>query len=163
MKIGILLLLLSIWLPAQAEAEFTLYLVRHAEKQNTKDNPDLTQCGKVRAQQLSQILKETDLKAVYSTTYKRTMSTAYPTSKSFQVPIKNYAPNKLEQLARELKNKKKSALIVGHSNTTPELASLLTDKKISAMSEKQYQRLYQIQFINQDVILTQLTQPLRCK
>ena len=148
--------------PSSAQDNFTLYLVRHAEKASTKQDPALTACGQSRANQLSTILRNIEIEAVYSTAYKRTMSTAQPTAKSKSIPIKQYAPNGLEQLARELIAQQKSGLIVGHSNTTPQLASILTGQTINEMTEKEYQHLFQVTFINGEALLTKLSQPLTC-
>lgn len=162
MRALVVVLLMGSIFSSYAQSDYSLYFVRHAEKQKNKDNPNLTSCGLTRAHQLSIILSKLDLKAVYSTTYKRTMSTARPTAKLFNIPIKNYSAKGLEQVARVLKQKKENALVVGHSNTTPQLVSLLANTKISGMTEAEYQRLYQLQFINDQVIVTELTQPLRC-
>jgi len=148
--------------PCLASDNFTLYLVRHAEKQADTKNPALTQCGKERAKQLATLLSTTNIESIYSTSYQRTMSTAAPLSNNQKLAIKHYDPRKLEQFALHLKQRKENALIVGHSNTTPQLTHLLTDKKIAPMSEKYYQDLYQVQFINGELSLTTLTQPYTC-
>ena len=91
------------------------------------------------------------------------MSTAVPLAKQQQVAIKQYNPNNLEQFALHLKLQKENTLIVGHSNTTPQLTQLLSDRKVAALSEKDYQNLYQVQFIEDKSQLTLLRQPLACK
>jgi len=145
-----------------AKNNFTLYLVRHAEKQKDLPNPVLTQCGALRAQQLATLLSQVNIKDVYSTHYQRTMLTATPLAKQQNVSIKNYSPRGLAQLALQLKQRKENALIVGHSNTTPQLAQIITGKKITPLTEQDYQQLYQIQFINEQVLLTVFKQPLIC-
>jgi len=149
--------------PCLASDNFTLYLARHAEKQTDIKNPPLTSCGKARAKQLATLLSTANVKSIYSTSYQRTMSTASPLSKIQNIAIKNYDPRKLEQFALHLKQRKENALIVGHSNTTPELTRLLSDKKIDVMSENDYQVLYQVNFHAGLPLLTQLKQPLSCK
>lgn len=142
---------------------YSLYLVRHAEKQadGTKD-PALTRCGHIRAKQLAEMLKNIDIDIVYSTHYKRTMSTASPTATAKNLPIKQYAPNGLSQLVRVLKQKKQNALIVGHSNTTPQLLAELTESSVKPMTEKEYQHLFQVLVINGKMTVTDITQPLKC-
>jgi len=149
--------------PAQADESYSLYLVRHAEKQNDQENPSLTQCGQLRAKQLASMLELTDIEAVYSTSYQRTMQTATPTAKKFELAIKNYAPNRLEQLAHQLKQAKKNTLVVGHSNTTPQLARILSEEEVAPIPETEYQMLYQIQIDGAGKKLTLLKQPLLCK
>jgi hypothetical protein len=57
---------------------------------------------------------------------------------------------------------KKNTLIVGHSNTTPQLAHLLTHQKTEPSTEKDYQVLYQVHFHRGQVSLIKLVQPLHC-
>ena len=162
MKYSLLLALIFFALPSQAADTFTLYLVRHAEKQATKDDPKLTQCGEQRAEQIAEILKHTKIKHVYSTAYQRTMATAAPFAKQQQLPIKQYAPAKLSEFAQQLLAEKENALVVGHSNTTPQLSALLSELEVENITEKQYRNLYQIQVSGSDKTITLLTLPLTC-
>ena len=156
------LILFALNTNAFAAPNYTIYLVRHAEKQQGSDNPHLTQCGKFRAMQLSQMLKNVELKKIYSTSYFRTLETATPTAELMGLGIKQYAPNGLLQLARQVKQDKENVLIVGHSNTTPELASVLLNHDVQKMTEVEYQHLFQIQVVGDQFTLTKLTQPLDC-
>ena len=149
--------------PCLASDNFTLYLVRHAEKQADSKNPPLTRCGKARARQLATLLSTVNIKSIYSTSYQRTMSTAAPLAKQQHIAIKQYNPKQLNQFALHLKQDRKNALIVGHSNTTPQLTQLLSEQKVADLSENDYQNLYQVQFIEDKSQLTVLKQPLACK
>jgi len=162
-KLNLLIVFTLLLQPCLASDNFTLYLVRHAEKQTESKNPRLTQCGRERAEQLAKLLSETNIKSIYSTSYQRTMSTAAPLSRKQNIAIKNYDPRELAQFALHVKQQKENALIVGHSNTTPQLTQLLSNKKIAALSEKEFQTLYQIHFIKGQSYLTELTQPFTCK
>jgi phosphohistidine phosphatase SixA len=144
-------------------SQFTLYLTRHAEKQTIGENPGLTACGHQRANELATLLHKVPLQAVYSTAYQRTMQTATPTAKQQHIAVKLYSPKYLAQLALQLKQAEQNALIVGHSNTTITLLELLTQQTFAAMAENEYQALYQLQFINDHVTVTELTQPLNCQ
>ena len=146
-----------------ASDNFTLYLVRHAEKQTDVENPPLTQCGEERAKQLAILLSKAEIKSVYSTNYQRTMSTAAPLSSREKIAIENYNPRELEQFSLHLKERKENALIVGHSNTTPQLTQLLSNHKVDGLTEKEYQMLYQVQFIEGKSQLTLFNQPLTCR
>ena len=157
-------LLLS--LSAFSEEVYSVYLVRHAEKQKVdakEKDPALTNCGRFRASQIADILSDVKLSAIYSTKYQRTMTTAQPTSQQKHIPIKNYSGGDLDQLALSLKQLKQNALVVGHSNTTPQLVELLTGEKASPIAESEYQKLYQIQFFQDQINITLLTQPLVCR
>lgn len=162
-KLSLLITSALLLQPCLANDNFTLYLVRHAEKQAEVKNPALTQCGKERAKQLATLLSTAKIKSIYSTSYQRTMSTAAPLSSKLKIAIKNYDPRQLEQFALHLKQHKENTLIVGHSNTTPQLANILSGQKALSIDENYYQALYQVQFIGESVTFTQLTQPYNCR
>jgi hypothetical protein len=67
---------------------------------------------------------------VYSTNYKRTLSTALPTAVHNKLTIKIYHPFKIDMLQFLKDTKGKSVLVVGHSNTTPGFANKLIAKEI---------------------------------
>lgn len=146
-----------------ASESYTIYLVRHAEKVKEVKNPPLTECGKVRAKQLATILKQANIEQVYSTSYNRTMATATPIANNNKLAIKNYAPNRLAQFAQKLKQERVNTLVVGHSNTTPQLAQLISDMEVAEISELEYQMLYQIQVTGDHKELVILRQPLTCQ
>jgi 2,3-bisphosphoglycerate-dependent phosphoglycerate mutase len=145
------------------EKSYSLYLIRHAEQKIDQDDPGLTQCGKFRAKQLASILEHAKVTKIYSTRYQRTMATAAPLAQQQKLAIKNYAPNKLEQLAWQLMKEKENAVVFGHSNTTPQLAELISQISVLPMTEKQYRGIYQISVSNKNPQLTLLMQPLVCK
>lgn len=128
--------------PEQNEL-FTIYLVRHAEK-DSGSNPPLTQCGEKRAQHLNTFLDEVQLSAVYSTDYKRTMSTALPTAQSKGLEIQQYDASDLKAFSKFLTAQKQDALVVGHSNTTGELAGLLIGEEVEDIDLDTYNRIYQV-------------------
>lgn len=130
----------------QDEELFTIYLVRHSEKQISPKNPPLSKCGKLRAESLNKFFENVNLKAIYSTDYIRTKSTAQPTATNKKKKIKLYNPRKLSDFAKLLIERKEEALVVGHSNTTGVLAGLLINQKIEAFDESIYNRIYQIVF-----------------
>jgi phosphohistidine phosphatase SixA len=142
---------------------YSLYLIRHAEKQIDKDDPALTQCGELRARQLANILANAKIKKIYSTRYKRTMATASPLAMQQKLAINSYAPNKLEQLAWQLTKDKENAVVFGHSNTTPQLAELLSKTMVESISETQYRGIYQVVISGENRHLNLLMQPLICK
>jgi len=125
---------------------FTVYLVRHSEKETNSNDPHLTKCGELRSESLSRFLSNVPLDRVYSTNYNRTQSTALPTALSKGLTINEYDPSKLSDFSRLLIESKKNALIVGHSNTTGVLAGLLTGKEIHEFDLDIYDRIYQVTF-----------------
>ena len=126
---------------------FTIYLVRHAEKDLTSDSggdPPLTECGEQRAEHLSSFLSHVPLDAIYSTNYARTKNTAMPTARSKELEVQEYAPQDLGSLAELLMDRKQDALVVGHSNTTGVLAGMLVGEDIGEFDLNIYNRVYQV-------------------
>lgn len=131
----------------ETEDIFTIYLVRHAEKDlsaGTPTDPPLTACGKERAQNLSAFLQEVSLHAIYSTDYSRTQSTAMPTAIDKKLEIQEYNANDLDAFAKVLIDAKQNVLVVGHSNTTAVLAGFLVGEELESFSESIYNRIYQV-------------------
>jgi len=145
-----------------ASTNKTIYLVRHAEKQLDKRDPALTACGTQRAKQLATMLEEAGIEKVYSTNYQRTKQTAAPLAQKLNLEVNEYDPRKLAEFSKQVKKEQGSLLIVGHSNTTPQLTALVANTVVKPITEKEYQMLYQITFINERPQLTLLKQPLTC-
>ena len=125
------------------QAPLTVFLVRHAEKVDFSEDPELSELGKKRALELVNILQDTDIEYVHSSDYARTRETATPTALQFDVQVSIYDPRDLAALASKVKAKGGTHLIVGHSNTTPEMAVLLGgDAKSPIDDAKEFDRLY---------------------
>lgn len=125
-------LLATMVYPAVAQKEATTFiLLRHAERaeDGTKD-PDISAVGKDRAQRLVNLLAQTKVDAIYSTSYKRTTNTVTPLAQSKQLAVESYDPMN-KQLVDELLAKHKGGTIVvcGHSNTIPSAINQLVGKE----------------------------------
>ena len=117
----------------------TWYFVRHFEKQ-LGDNPSLTETGKARAEALAAFFSDKSLTHVYSTAYNRTLETATAVAQLKSLQVQTYDPRNLSRFAIKLK-KQDHVLVVGHSNTTPELLRLMGGTSIS-IDESDYGVLY---------------------
>ena len=74
------------------ESVYTVYLIRHAEKDThylNKKNPPLNSCGIERSNQISHFFNNITLEEIYSTHYKRTNSTAAPIAKTKNIEVKH--------------------------------------------------------------------------
>ena len=130
-----------------------IYLTRHAEKLDTGSDPSLSDAGKLRANNIASMLKKANINAIYSTSYNRTLETAAPLSELISVGVQAYDPFDLSGFATSLKTLEGNTMVVGHSNTTPELVGLLGGDAGTAIDESEYDRLYQLIF-NQDGSVT---------
>lgn len=132
----------------QPDGNYTLYLVRHAEKKavDGKD-PRLTDAGIYRSKRLAKWLQDKDIRKIWSSDYHRTRDTAEPLISKLGLKLKLYDPGDLPAFADELLEDQDNALIVGHSNTTPDLTRLLCQCDISDMDESEYDQLFVVSIL----------------
>ena len=131
LSLALLTALLAVPVAVAADGATTVILVRHAEKDRThpEDNdPRLTDEGHARAEELVHVLADVGIDVIYSTPYRRTRDTAKPLAKHLGLDLEK-APvgNHGEGMARRIREKHagQTVVVVGHSNTTPELAKAL--------------------------------------
>jgi broad specificity phosphatase PhoE len=142
-----------------ARDEYTLYLVRHAEKvTDGSRDPDLTDAGRARAIKIAARLENKGIEDIWSSDYQRTRETAAALAKELGLEIKIYNPGEQDKLLAQLKERHNNALIVGHSNTIPELARLLCACEVADMEETEYDRLIVVSISNGEVVLQTLKQ-----
>lgn len=134
----------------ESQATTTIIFVRHAEQtSHDEEDPSLSAAGKRRVAELTRQLADADvvagIDAIYSTAYKRSTETAAPLSERLDLPINTYDANDTEMVLEEiLKNHKgQIILVVGHSNTVPELiANLGASKKVPAIAQGEFDNIY---------------------
>ena len=145
---------------------FTLYLVRHAEKELSSENPKdppLTPCGEQRAASLEVFLSAVPIEAVYSSDYTRTRDTAKPLAEKRKLTTQIYNPKSPQETAAMLLARRQNALVVGHSNSTPELVGALIGEKLQEMDESIYNRIYQVVFYEENGKLNLLHSNFVCQ
>lgn len=129
----------------------TVVVVRHAEK-STDDprDPSLSEAGQERARALSAVLKDAGITDIYTTQYKRTRQTAEPLAQQFGISITERPINAANSatyardLAQEIRvrSEGKGVLVVGHSNTVPDIVRLLTGIAVPAMTDDEYDHIF---------------------
>jgi phosphohistidine phosphatase SixA len=145
-----------------AQSKKTLLLVRHAEKDTSatadQNDPALTPAGTERAARLAKKLRKYKVGAVYSTNFQRTMNTARPTAERRGLTVLTYDGKKPDELLDQImKSKTKRFLIVGHSNSVPDLANMIVKKEIfSDLNDDEYGVIYLIKLKDGQVVRTQI-------
>lgn len=141
MRRGLALLLLVLSIPARAD----IFLVRHAEKKDPKDDKStLSKAGLKRAEDLKRTLSSVDLKAVYHTEYERTRQTAAPTAASHKLtPIRTNSDD-VKGLAKALRARPRNedVLVVGHSDTIPDVLHELGVSTTVVIGANDYDTMY---------------------
>jgi len=134
----------------ESQATTTIIFVRHAEKAAAPaDDPVLSPAGERRAAELARQLVDADVvagvDAVYATQYQRTQLTAAGVADALGLPINTYDAADTETVLETIikQHKGKIILVVGHSDTVPELiANLGASKKVPPIAEAEYDNIY---------------------
>lgn len=147
--------------PGDAFKVTTVYLVRHAEKAaQPPGDPPLLESGVKRSLDLARILSQAGIKAIYTSQYLRTRQTAEPLSKQSGVPVTVVPVSMSPMNPRELSHESiqelveaidrhagDNALIVGHSNTLPEIIRALGGDAVPVIDDADYDNLYIVTII----------------
>ncbi len=134
----------------ESQSTTTIIFVRHAEKAAIGgDDPPLSEAGERRVEELTRLLLDVDviagIDAVYSTPYQRTQQTAQPVADALDLPINTYDASDTEDFLDSILSEEKGriVLVVGHSNTLPEMiANLGGHKQVPEIHEDEYDNLY---------------------
>ena len=123
-------------------------VVRHAEKgADDARDPSLSAVGNARAQSLARLLADVPVDAVYATNYNRTQQTAWPTATARGVAVTTYdARLPVATFVAQLRaaHTEGTVLVVGHSDTVPEIVFALSGQPIEAMPDTAFDRLYRV-------------------
>ncbi|MFK7948186.1 MAG: YHS domain-containing (seleno)protein [Saprospiraceae bacterium] len=147
----LLLLLINSFIVVAQDSVTTIILVRHAEKvQDGTKNPTLTKDGILRSIQLAYMLRADSIAGVFSTNYERTIKTAEPTANFHDLPVLKYSPRNHEVFINNLlmQYRGKKVLVVGHSNTIPNIVQILTGKPQWQIKDYIYNDLFVVTVVN---------------
>ena len=140
--------LVNVVTPCSVKAEFnvtTVIIVRHAEKENTLGaNPSLSEVGKARAALLRRMLSESGITAIYVTEFVRTQETAQSLAQQLGLTVTQINASDVQKLVDNLLviNSGKTILVVGHSDTIPEIVNKLGGGTISPIGESELDNLF---------------------
>lgn len=145
MKRLALLFSVPLLLATGANAAPIVFIVRHGEKASVggKD-PELSAEGHKRADALSNILKDSQIAAVFVTEFKRTQETAAPTAKAAHLTPIVVPANDTGALVEKLRSLNGNALIVGHGNTIPDLLKALGIATAVNIPEDDYTEIFAV-------------------
>ena len=129
---------------APAWSQKAVILVRHAEKVDESDDPLLSAAGKARARALARHLRTAGVKAIYVTQYKRTRLTAAPLAvaaglKPILIPA-DARQGLVDAIRKD--NPNDVVLVVGHSDSVPDVLRLLGDPEPVTIGAAEYDNLF---------------------
>jgi broad specificity phosphatase PhoE len=145
--------------PAVAQDDFkpqTVFLVRHAEREDEpRQDPPLKKEGVARSQELNRLLGAAGIKAVITSQFARTRQTAEPLATKLgltplSISLKSNPANPrqiAEESTREVVNKilersGESVLVVGHSNSIPDVIKMLGGDLVPTIDDRKFDDLF---------------------
>jgi 2,3-bisphosphoglycerate-dependent phosphoglycerate mutase len=141
-------LLLAVATAAVAANPTTVILMRHGEKatETMANDPHLSEAGAARAKELARVLADANVAVIYTTPFRRTQDTVAPLAaalglKPVVVPAgKTYAADLAARIRAESSGK--TVVVIGHSNTTPEVIRALGIAEPPAIADGQHDDLF---------------------
>lgn len=145
---------------SQTPPATTVYLVRHAEREAGYDaDPGLSPAGRVRADELSALLGARSIAAIFTTQFARTQQTAEPLALARQLrPTVMYAggSDHASRVASTILDSYagKTVVVVGHSNTIPEIIAAFGVAERVSICESEYDWLFELVIVGSKATLT---------
>jgi len=149
---GVLVIALGFWLVIAASTT-TVFVMRHAEKvtSNPDDkDPPLAPAGEARALELAQFFgrapKGQGLDAIIVSEFRRSQDTVQPLANRLGIPVIVVPAAEPAAAAKRAlsENRGGRVLIVGHSDTVPEIVNELGGVDVGPMSEAEYGIIYAV-------------------
>jgi len=127
-----------------------VFIVRHAERADAGmaaakmagADPELSDAGKARAAALAALLKDAKISAIFTTEYKRTRDTAQPLAAATGIAAAAVDSKDAAGLIDKVKASAGNVLVVGHSNTVPEIIKALGVSETVAIPDDQFDNLF---------------------
>lgn len=123
------------WQPATAADK--IYVMRHLQKAEGND-PPLSAEGAANAQKLVTILGKRKIKAIFATPTRRAVETGEPLAKALKLTVTSYDPKDPAALKKAVDAIKGAALIVGHSNTLPDIVAQFGGQQVGPLADTDY-------------------------
>jgi len=120
-----------------ADAASPVYIMRHLQKADGAD-PPLSGAGAAGAQTLASVLGGGGITAIFATPTQRAMETAEPLAKRLGLTVTPYDPAAPDQLVEAVNAIHGAVLVVGHSNTVPDLVTRFGGAAAPAIGDEDY-------------------------
>ena len=144
MKILFQIVILLVLQQASAQSETTIiYFIRHAEKEASSPNPELSEEGIIRAVRWTTYFEKIPIAVFYTTLTQRTQMTCSTIATSKQKDMFFYDASTFSIQEIITKHTGKTILVVGHSNSIPkQINSFLGEEVYPQMDENEFGNLY---------------------
>jgi 2,3-bisphosphoglycerate-dependent phosphoglycerate mutase len=121
-----------------------IFVVRHSEKES-EDADALSARGKARAACLASTLKDANIKTIITSQFNRSQQTAGPTAEEFKLQVLTFKADDYPSILNKAQDAtaKGDVLIVGHSNTVPQMVEMLSRVPVT-VNGNDYDQLFLI-------------------
>jgi len=130
--------------PPTLPAGPAFYVVRHLHTPQGERDPDLTAEGRRQADLLANWFPEDPPRVIYVTDYKRSRQTAAPLAARLGLIPVVYDPADTPALVARVRAGPKPALIVGHSNTVPDIVEQLGGTRPGPMVHEDFGDIWRV-------------------
>jgi phosphohistidine phosphatase SixA len=149
---------LRLWLPvllaagssvASGQQARTVILVRHAERAvGTSPEVGISEAGRCRAEALAGMLADAGVRHIFTSEVARTGQTAAPLARILNLAPEVVPAKDVDALVAKLRSGPvgSAALVVGHSNTVPEIIERLGGGAVAPIGDSEYDRLFVVTF-----------------
>lgn len=120
-----------------------VFVIRHLQKA-TGDDPPLSPEGAANAEKLASLLADKGIAAIFATPTKRAMQTAEPLAKQLGLTIQPYHARDFAALAAAVAKAPGPVLIVGHSNTVPDIVAYFGAPRPVSLTEADYGTVFAV-------------------
>jgi phosphohistidine phosphatase SixA len=128
---------------AREPAAPSWYVMRHLQKADGQD-PALSAQGAGNAQRLASWFGSDRPAAIYASATRRARESAAPLAERLGLTVKEYDPRDTPGLVARAKAETGTVLIVGHSNTVPEIVAGLGGARPADLGESDYGDIFRV-------------------
>jgi broad specificity phosphatase PhoE len=119
------------------------YVMRHLQKAAGPD-PALSEEGRRNAEKVADLLAADPPSAIYVSTTRRARETAAPLAARLGLTLKTYDPSDTPALIAAVMAESGTVLVVGHSNTVPDIVERLGGARPADLTEADYGDIWHI-------------------
>jgi phosphohistidine phosphatase SixA len=141
---------------APQQAVPNIYVMRHLHTPEGAKNPDLTAEGQASAAAMARWLSRDPPSVIFVSNTKRAMQTAAPTALRYGLIPHVYDPSDTAGLVSSILRQQGTVLVVGHSNTVPDIIAGLGGERPAALAHNDFGDVWHIRGPRRVTIRTKL-------
>jgi broad specificity phosphatase PhoE len=120
-----------------------VYVMRHLQKEAGAD-PGLSPEGRRNAERLAGWFRNAPPRAIYVSATRRARETAAPLAAKLHLTAKEYAPGDVAGLVLRVRQERGPVLVVGHSNTVPDIVAALGGTRPAAIPDDSFGDIWRV-------------------